>query len=90
LDHSILTLDRRAVHLRQLQPGRVVRETAAAALPAQIYQIGLPELISERMLMAAQSGSARGYQEFSAPLAIPTSAGQRGSEAVCLSIASVA
>jgi hypothetical protein len=34
-------------------------------------------------------GSTRGYQELSAPLAIPTTAEQAGAQAACLCIASV-
>jgi hypothetical protein len=41
-----------------------------------------------RPWLVAQIGSARGYQELSAPLAIPTTAEQVGGQAVCLCIAS--
>jgi hypothetical protein len=41
-----------------------------------------------RQPLAPNGGSARGYQELSAPLAILTTAEQAGGQAVCLCIAS--
>jgi hypothetical protein len=44
-------------------------------------------LISAKALIATPNGgSARGYQELSAPLAIPATAEQAGGQAVCFSL----